>query len=142
MNEAVITVVSKQIIEGETEESELICPCSFLYADGFVKIIYDYTVPDGSDTITSEIISDGDKVIINQKGSFSSRMEFCTSSGYAGSYTTPFGDLNMNITTVLLESGMNANGGKIRIEYSLEIAGLMQSFNEIDIEVTPGESEK
>lgn len=70
-------------------------------------------------TVTSLSIMP-DRIVVDRKGTVTSRMEFREGEKHSFSYDTPFGTAEMGINTRAIRQNFDADGGKAEIEYILD----------------------
>ena len=102
---------------------------------GITRICYDETELSGVEGCKTMITFNGQKLKMQRSGKDlpnGTIMEFEEGKRYHGLYETPYGNIGMEILTnsVTFESD-----NKVSVNYSLSLQGLVESRNELDIEV-------
>ena len=64
------------------------------------------------------------------------QMEFKEGLKSAFQYTTPFGNATMGINTRRIRQNMGLNGGKVEIDYVVDMEHMVASRNKFEITVT------
>ncbi len=86
-------------------------------------------------TRTSVIVMP-DQVVVDRDGMITSRMIFREGLRDAFQYSTPFGAATMGIDTRRIRHHMDANGGKVEIEYVVDMEHTVAARNRFQITVT------
>lgn len=77
-----------------------------------------------------------DKMLMIKVGVFSSKMEFQKGKKYKNLYSTPYGNFDLEYTTVLYNNKLNEKGrGRIHTEYMINFADSDESYNKLNIEI-------
>ncbi len=128
----------------ETQEDviEFITEGRYARRGAITRISYEeseFSGMDGCRTLLT--ISDG-KVRMQREGGDvpeNTAMVFMKGRRYSGTYQTPFGPVGMEILTNDVQGApLSEDGGKLSIDYSISLKGLMEARNRIDIEILQG----
>ena len=132
---AIVEVTGVQTIDGEKNDSQIICEGTYQYTKDKAVIKYTHADANAEDEYktTIELTSSGMTMI--KEGQFSSTMQFAPSMKYTGTYSTPFGCLNINVLTDYIDAYLDEDGGMIRLAYVLEMGNMVNSLNELCIKV-------
>ncbi len=76
-----------------------------------------------------------DSVIIDRKGSLTSRMEFSPGARSSFLYDTPVGQATMNMNTRSVRHRFDKNGGELEIDYVLDMEHTVVSRNKFTLTV-------
>ena len=95
-----------QLIEAMEEKEKVTCAGMDFYC-GKLTTIYMYE----------------NKVVLERVGSTSTKMVFALDEPAVALYNTPYGMLELTISTEKLDVDIDENGGKIYIEYDMAVAG-------------------
>ncbi len=77
-----------------------------------------------------------DKMLMTKVGAFSSKMEFRQGKKYRNLYSTPFGNFDLEYTTVLYNNNLNEKGrGSIHAEYMIAFGDIDKSYSKLNIEI-------
>lgn len=129
---AVITVKSRQELDGESDEMEIISEGNYYIQNGKYYIMYKEDISMGD--VSSQIKVDGKTVIIKRKGTYNSEMIYNEDKNYSFVYRMPYGDMAMEIKTNKVKVLLGENGGKLELDYLLDAGGNMQK-NTVSISV-------
>lgn len=119
---ALIKVVSNANIQDE-DLIEVISPGIFENIEGGYRTVYEETEISGMEGTTTTIYIYEGKVILEREGSTSTKMIFSLDEPSVSLYNTPYGMLELTISTEELNVDINENGGEIYIEYDMAVAG-------------------
>lgn len=77
-----------------------------------------------------------DKMLMTKVGIYSSKMEFQQGKKYSNLYSTPYGNFDLEYTTVLYNNTLNEKGrGSIYTEYMISFADSDESYNKLNIDI-------
>lgn len=77
-----------------------------------------------------------DKMLMTKVGIYSSKMEFQQGKKYSNLYSTPYGNFDLEYTTVLYNNKLNEKGrGSIYTEYMITFADSDESYNKLNIDI-------
>lgn len=102
---------------------------------GITRIAYDETELSGMEGCKTQITISNGKLRMQRTGKdlpMNTIMEFEPGKRYEGLYETPYGNIGMEILTNKLSLD---DPSKISIDYSLSLKGIVESRNELNIEV-------
>lgn len=122
-NNAIINVRSVQSYEGNRPETiELTSEGRLWQQDGAVCFSYCESALTGLDGTVTTFSVDADTVTLERKGSVTSRMEFRQGQTHRSLYTSDgLGSLLITVTTTQIENNLSADGGSLRVAYTIEI---------------------
>lgn len=79
-----------------------------------------------------------DCLVLNRDGDVSCSLSFsCADNRQLCSYTTPFGPFSFVVHTQKLHVDFSETGGKLHVEYYIELRGAQAEFNRLSILVVP-----
>ncbi len=79
-----------------------------------------------------------DFMMLNRTGDVSCSLSFsCADSRQHCSYSTPFGPFSFVVNTKKLHADLSPTGGRIHVEYYIELHGVRAEFNSLSILVVP-----
>lgn len=119
----------------EQNTVEFITAGKMVSRGGVTRISYDETELSGMEGCKTQITISSDKLKMQRVGKMlpsGTCMEFEKGKRYHGSYATPYGNVAMEILTNNINVEDTSN---ISINYSLSIQGIIESNNELKIEV-------
>lgn len=132
--EFLISVLTKQEIEGEKEELEVMTKASLnLNENGYV-ISYAEEEEDGSRSVTTLEVENGNQITVNREGTISTHMVLRKGTRSLSHHVTPYGAFSMGIEATVIESEMNENGGILRFSYLTDVE--MKPLGEIEFDIT------
>lgn len=127
VKKAVISVVSNANVEDD-DMIEVISPGTFEKVEEGYKAIYEETEISGMEGTTTILTIKEDQVILEREGTTSTKMIFNEDEDSIALYNTPYGMLEITISTSNLDVQMGEDGGKLYIEYEMSVYG-QPSFN-------------
>ena len=135
MRDVMITISSTQTVDGAGDCAEFITQGKYRAGSDGVHFFYDESELTGLDgTCTSFFVTD-DRVVMSREGSVTSRMEFQEGQRSEFSYKTPYGALNMALDTFRIDREFDKDGGRLEIEYDLDLDRSVVSRNRFKINV-------
>lgn len=118
---AIISVKSFNDLD-EKDVIEVVTPGKLILENEVFKAIYEETEISGmSGTITTLNIKE-DELILLREGTTNAQMHFKKGEKAVSLYSTPFGALDLELTTKSLDINIDENGGEISIDYSMEFS--------------------
>ncbi|MBR5155113.1 MAG: DUF1934 domain-containing protein [Clostridia bacterium] len=135
---AMISLKTLQNIDGDEEvnEIELQTQGKFAEKNGKFYIIYQESELTGFEDTTTTIKVSEDSVSMTRTGKYNSKMVFRRGEKCLCSYATPYGVIPVGVNPTLLESKMDDQGGKVNIEYILDIDNRDYLKNRLNLTVT------
>lgn len=131
---AIISVFSGQNQKDE-EAISVTTPGEFYKKENSYYAVYKETEISGMEGTTTTLKIKNDKFTMIRMGSTTTKMEFLQDKKTFSLYNTPYGTLELEINTRELEIDMDDNGGKIHINYELNISKQTKQDTELDIEI-------
>lgn len=138
---AMIYLKTLQNIDDEVNEIELQTKGRFLQKDGKYYISYEESEMTGFEDTVTTIKVTNDAVCMTRKGKYNSRMVFKKGEKYLCNYNTPFGAIPVGVNPIMLENSLGENGGKVNIEYILDIDNRDYLKNRLDLTVKTSENQ-
>lgn len=134
----IVTIKSKQTVDGEEENIELITAGKFYKKENAYYIVYEETeIPGMEGTTTTVKVGDGEINLI-RFGTTDTRLNFKKGTRDVCLYKTPYGILELVINPYLVKINMGDTGGELRLGYELSAGGQRPSTNELYIKVQEG----
>jgi uncharacterized beta-barrel protein YwiB (DUF1934 family) len=101
-------------------------------------VTYSESEVSGMEGTTTTVCLDGHKVSVIRLGTTNSVMEFETGKRNTTWYSTPYGDVAMGILTkdVFVNYNDRSEPTKVMIDYNIEIEGVVNSENVLNINIT------
>ncbi|MDU3355376.1 DUF1934 domain-containing protein [Clostridium sp.] len=108
---AIISIVSNASME-DGDVIEVVSPGKYIKMDSGYKAVYEETEISGMEGTTTM-----------REGTTSTKMLFNEKEPSVSLYNTPYGMMEITINTKKLNVEVNDNGGNIKIDYDMAIAG-------------------
>ncbi len=124
---SIITVKSRQELDGDTDEIEVISEGNFYFQNGKYFIMYKEDESMGKSFSLVKV--DGKTVTIKRKGAYNSDFVCTENKKYSFVYHMPYGDMAMEIDTKKVDVSLGENGGSVDLCYTLETGGNVQTNN-------------
>ena len=105
------------------EVIEVVTPGKFHLGESEFKAVYEESEISGMDGTTTTLVIKDDALILEREGSTTTRMEFKKGEEVVSLYNTPYGMMNINISTKELDIDMDDDGGVIYTKYILGLDG-------------------
>ena len=125
MKEAQTTVYDKQIYPTHSDEAENKFSGNITFKNESVYITY----KDEEQNITTVIKAKDNRVSVKRLGAIRGNLEFDSNKPHRTIYSTPYGDMDMEIVTQKCEVYFLTKGVKIHIEYKIMMQGEKVSDN-------------
>ena len=122
--------------EGEEQQMEFTTDGYYFYEDEVGCLSYEETEVTGLEGTRTSLFVMPDQVVVDREGTVTSRMVFKEGLKSAFQYTTPFGSATMGINTRRIRQNMGLNGGKVEIDYVVDMEHMVASRNKFEITVT------
>ncbi len=103
--------------------------------DGVAHIAYLETEVTGLTGTRTSVRVTPEKVIVDRRGSLTSRMEFSPGGKSSFLYDTPVGQATMNMNTRSVSHRFDSNGGELEIDYVLDMEHTVVSRNKFMLTV-------
>lgn len=107
----------------------------FEFQDGVFFVDYEETEITGYAGTKTVIEIGSDYVSLRRTGTLNTDMLFMKDRKTSSSYNTPYGELLIGIMTSKLEIDVDENGGKVSVEYYVDINNQSTSKNIFDLEI-------
>lgn len=137
--EVLITLRGTQQYEQDKPETvELMTRGVMLDRSGKYSLSYVETELTGTPgVVTTFFIPNPQRVVLTREGPVKSRMVFVEGIKDESLYDMGFGSLLVGICARKIDVDLNENGGRLRIDYTVEIEQSVTSRNSYEILVTP-----
>ena len=117
------------------EVIELVTPGKFHLGESEFKAVYEESEISGMDGTTTTLVIKDDALILEREGSTTTRMEFKKGEEVVSLYNTPYGMMNINISTKELDIDMDDDGGVIYTKYILGLEGQPGITTELKVKI-------
>ena len=121
---AVISITSNTNVE-DSDTIEVVSPGKYIKLDNGYKATYEETELSGMEGTTTTVFIKDSEVILEREGTTTTKMVFNEEEPSVSLYNTPFGMLEITVSTSALSIEMDDNGGELTIDYDMAIAGQM-----------------
>lgn len=132
--EFLISVLTKQEIEGEKEELEVMTKASFEGGKDDYTISYTEEEDDGSKSKTTLHVEKERTITVNREGSISTHMIIEKGVRHLSHHVTPYGAFSMGVAGAEIESDISEKGGFLRFRYMTDLE--MSPLGEIEFDIT------
>ncbi|MDD6262251.1 MAG: DUF1934 domain-containing protein [Clostridiales bacterium] len=131
-----LTVRSVQTsAEGEKETVEFVTDGTMRRCGSGWVIRYEESELTGLEGVWTTVTAEDGKITVDRSGSFESHMIFEKNQKHLSLYETPVGVLSIGTIALGMEHSIDDGGGKIAIEYRLEIENAFASRSSIELTV-------
>ena len=131
---AVISIRSFSDLDKD-EVIEVVTPGKFHLGESVFKAVYEESEISGMDGTTTTLVIKDDVLVLEREGSTSTRMEFKKGEDVISLYNTPYGMMNINISTKELDIDMDEDGGVIYTKYVLGLEGQPGITTELKVKI-------
>ncbi|MGL4654464.1 MAG: DUF1934 domain-containing protein [Sarcina sp.] len=119
---AIISISSMQMNDKD-QVVEVITPGEFHIQDQGFKAVYEESEISGMEGTTTTVVVESEKIKLERKGTTETVMIFENNGSNICLYNTPYGMLELTTNTKVLDIDMNEQGGTVKIDYDLVVAG-------------------
>lgn len=131
---AIISITSSQIGEG-TDPIEVVTPGEFYKENDEFIAVYNETELSGMEGTVTKLRVKDKLVTLEREGSIATKMEFEEENVTVSLYNTPYGVLELKITTTELDVNINENGGEANIAYEMSVGGQKPLNTELKLKI-------
>ena len=133
----IIKMFTVQYENGERIESELMTKGIMKHRGTLSEISYEDTEATGFEGSVTSIVARGKNYVsVLRNGTANSNLILETGKKHHCYYSTPFGSVNVGITTDKIENCLDENGGSLFMKYTIDMNAAFVSDNEIKLVVT------
>lgn len=136
-NEVVIRVSGLQKVEETGENVEMLSTGKYYYKNNKHYVLYDEIDEESGIKIKNTIKFSDEYAEVSRKGDISGKLIFTKGDNNQSLYSTPYGDLLMEIVTRDIQVNQNDQNIKLNIDYEIFANNSKVSDNEIQIEINP-----
>lgn len=126
---AIITVQSEQIVDGETDFIEFITEGSFYKRGDKFYIFYKETEEMQMSDCNVMLIAERERVTMRRSGDFELKLTYAEGESEDVIYYMPFGEMNLTQRTEKIDCKLTEDGGTLSLKYSLSIGDRGQKNN-------------
>ncbi len=136
--DVIISILGKQDFEdAQSETIELVTKGDLHWNDQGYTLQYEESPVTGLEGTLTTFCKEGDCITLMRQGNVNTQMVFQKGRRHFSLYNTPYGNLSVGVNTSHLSSSITQDGGKIEIEYAIEIDHALQGNNIFSIDVKP-----
>ena len=136
LQEAIISMHSVHDYDNENADSMDFSTDGFYsFEEGVGCMTYMESEITGMEGTRTSVFVMPDRVIVDRDGSITSRMEFAEGEKSSFLYNTPFGRATLGIRTRRIDRSFDENGGKVTIDYVVDMNHAVATRNRFSIEV-------
>ena len=136
MKDVLISINSIHSYDQDDEDSLEFTTDGYYYYDGENGCLsYMETEVTGMEGTRTSVIVMPDQVVVDRDGTVTSRMIFREGVKDSFQYATPFGAATMGIDTRRIRHHMDDNGGKLEIDYVVDMEHAVVTRNKFEITV-------
>lgn len=130
-----VSIRGLQSYDGAAENTdiELTSECEFYEEDGVFFCEYEESEITGLGGTNTTIEIAKDYVALTRRGTVNSQMLFMEGRKTTSIYSMPFGELTIDIHTKSLESTVDHSGGRLKVDYIIDINHSSGGRNTFDI---------
>ena len=134
--DVIISIQGMQNYEGQDPDAmELVTEGKLAEAEGGLCLSYQESELTGMAGTTTVFHVEPEKVTLLRIGSVSSEMVFEQGKRHMSLYSTPFGSMEIGVLAHRLSSTLSSAGGKIEIDYDIEINHMLAGTSLFRIDV-------
>ena len=128
MKDIMLKIVGTQNVDNDTDTIEFMTEGRIYQKGDATYIVYEESKFSGLEGCKTTVKVSGDKV--------DTQIEFEKGKRFEGYYQTPFGPVEMEVTTNSLTNNLSfEKGGRLNIDYNIALVGLSEGRSVLDIEI-------
>lgn len=135
MNDFIIEIKGTQGIDTQSDTIELSTVGTLSEKDGKFLITYEENKTLEEKTVKTKVLTEDNKVIMLRSGGIDSRMVIEKGKRNTCFYSIPQGELVLGIFGEEIDNKLNKNGGKLTMNYTIDIENSLVSQNKVEISV-------
>jgi uncharacterized beta-barrel protein YwiB (DUF1934 family) len=135
--DVIVSIIGIQQYEHSYPEvTELITTGTYTYSEGHSKLSYVDTESDSENRPTNTTIQiDKGRVFLSREGAVNSQILFQEGKRNYSLYQTDVGSLMVGVGVNRMRTKLDAHGGEIELDYSIEIDHAIAGFNRFSIKI-------
>ena len=130
-----ITIDSTQIVDGESDKTELFTVGTLEADEDGYRLCYDESEATGFEGSSVTVKLMPDSVTVMRTGKAVSTLIIERGKKHHCHYGTEFGDFLIGVNTDEIKNDLTENGGEVYLKYTLDINSSLMSENEMRINV-------
>ncbi|MBZ4663981.1 MAG: hypothetical protein JG776_1696 [Caloramator sp.] len=134
-NKRLISVKTKQLIDGQEETIELISEGIYYKDNDSYVAEYDESEISGMEGTRTTLIIGQDSLNIIRSGTTTSELKFKKGEKHTAFYSTPYGALEITISTNKVDIQADDKGAKVELDYKMQATGLDPIINHLELKI-------
>ena len=136
-NKFIISIKGLQTYEDDSDDTDisLLTEACFEYQDGLYFIDYEESELTGLEGTKTCIEIGKNYVSLQRSGTVNTHMLFMKDRKTSSYYNTPYGDMQIDIFTDYLDIDVGPEGGKVNVDYFIDINNMNTGKNNFEIEI-------
>lgn len=135
MSKKALISITSHYKASENDIIEVQTPGEYFKKDNKYVAEYEETEISGMEGTTTILEINPEKVVLMREGTTTAKMEFEKNNKYTTLYNTPYGVLELVISTRNLKVDIGEDGGDIYIDYDMSVAGQASHNTELSINI-------
>lgn len=137
MKNVIISIQGRQQADGDAapDNLEFITNGTYCHQNGEVTLSYMESEMTGMPGTRTTFRVRPDAVTLTREGQMNSQMIFQTGKKNVFLYETPYGAMSMGVHTRRMRQGLDEMGGKLELNYAIDVDNLIVSENSFVIKV-------
>lgn len=133
-------IIGKQASDGQDDQMEFITEGELYERGDALYLMYEESEISGMPGCKTRLKIKGDYISMKRLGTKTipagTEMEFAPGKVFTGPYDTPYGSFEMEVVTNIIENTLTPEGtGSVLIDYKMSLKGLVESHNQLSIEM-------
>ncbi|MBR1781779.1 MAG: DUF1934 domain-containing protein [Oscillospiraceae bacterium] len=131
----IISIMGMQNYGDDNDRIELVTEGKLEEMEGALRLSYEESELTGLEGTTTLFHVEPERITLLRTGTVNSEMVFERNKRHRSLYSTPFGDMEIGVTARRLSSTLDTKGGRIEIDYDVEINHMLagQSLFRINV---------
>lgn len=136
-NNALITLIGKHTVDGESDSFELTTQGKYTKQNGKYFVSYEGSEITGFDNTTTTLKIQDNLVSMLRFGKDlgSSQMIFEENKQYTGIYRTPHGNMSVDVFTNEMTVDVNDDGGELELDYFVQLNSCQPVKNNLKVKI-------
>ncbi|MBQ8002676.1 MAG: DUF1934 domain-containing protein [Clostridia bacterium] len=135
MKKVYVSITGMSNVEGEKDKTELVTEGEYAVRNGKYLLRYNESLSDEGDGCTTIIKIDDGSVTMSRTGNINTQMIFENGKRHMSHYETPMGSFTIGVSTDLLKTAVDEDGGEVEIKYILDINNSAQVENYLRLNI-------
>ncbi|MBQ8931898.1 MAG: DUF1934 domain-containing protein [Ruminiclostridium sp.] len=135
LKEVSITIDSIQIVDGESDKTELFTVGTMESCENGYRLYYDESEATGFEGSKVTVTVTDDSVVVERTGKAISTLIIERGKKHHCHYGTEFGEFLIGVNTDEVRNDLDESGGEVYLKYTLDINSSLMSENEMKIKV-------